>query len=177
MELEKLLVKDKITVLCRAKKMSPKHYIKLYKQQKWTFKKCQANEFSKTTNYRLLACSKRSDSGERCEVKKAMKVEGDWGERCSSSLAFIFSRSFLLRTAPHYLNAWKRLIVFRFVHPCLLLYFLCYLYLFLSCFDRLFLVFAQFGSGFGLNFCNVRDAALLGVVSLDKRLFTLPLGV
>ena len=27
----------------------------------------------------------------------------------SSSLAFIFSRSFLLRTAPHYLNAWNRL--------------------------------------------------------------------
>ena len=102
MELEKLLVKDKITVLCWAKKMSPKHYIKLYKQKTWTLKKCQANEFSKTTNYRLLACSKRSDSGERCEVKNAMKVEGDWGERCSSSLAFIFSRSFLLCTAPHY---------------------------------------------------------------------------
>ena len=33
------------------------------------------------------ACSKRSDSGERCEVKKAM----------------------ILRTAPHYLNAWNRL--------------------------------------------------------------------
>ena len=88
--------------------------------------KCQANEFSKTTNYRLLACSKRSDSGERCEVKKAMKVEGDWGERCSSSLAFIFSRTFLLLRS-HYLNAWKRLIV-MFVHPCLLLYLLCYLY-------------------------------------------------
>ena len=29
----------------------------------------------------------------------------------SSSLAFIFSRSFLLRTAPHYLNAWNRLLV------------------------------------------------------------------
>ena len=27
----------------------------------------------------------------------------------SPSLAFIFSRSFLLRTAPHYLNAWNRL--------------------------------------------------------------------
>ena len=55
----------------------------------------------------VLACSKRSDSGERCEV------EGDWGERSlahlSPSLAFIFSPSFLLRTAPHYLNAWNRL--------------------------------------------------------------------
>ena len=27
----------------------------------------------------------------------------------TSSLAFIFPRSFLLRTAPHYLNAWNRL--------------------------------------------------------------------
>ena len=41
-----------------------------------------------------LACSKRSDSGERCEVKKEI----------------IFSRSFLVRTAPHYLNAWNRLL-------------------------------------------------------------------
>ena len=49
-----------------------------------------------------LACSKRSDSGERCEVKKAMKSRG--------GLVFIFSRSFLLRTAPHYLNAWNRLL-------------------------------------------------------------------
>ena len=40
-----------------------------------------------------LACSKRSDSGERCGVEKAIT----------------FSRSFLLRTAPHYLNAWNRL--------------------------------------------------------------------
>ena len=43
-----------------------------------------------------IACSKRSDSGERCEVKKAMK-----SSHLSSSLAFIFWRSFLLRTAPH----------------------------------------------------------------------------
>ena len=49
----------------------------------------------------FLTCSKRSDSGERCEVKKAMKSRG--------GLAFIFWRSFLLRTAPHYLNAWNRL--------------------------------------------------------------------
>ena len=50
-----------------------------------------------------LACSKRSDSGERCEVKKAMKSRG------GLALAFIFSRFSLLRTAPHYLNAWNRL--------------------------------------------------------------------
>ena len=54
-----------------------------------------------------LACSKRSDIGERCEVKKAMKRRG--GLDLSSPLAFIFSRSFLPRTAPHYLNAWNRL--------------------------------------------------------------------
>ena len=66
----------------------------------------------------IVACSRRSDGGERCEVKEAMesgakerkrwKVEGDWSH-LSPSLAFIFSRSFLLRTAPHYLNAWNRL--------------------------------------------------------------------
>ena len=53
-----------------------------------------------------LACSKRSDSGEQCEVKKAMKSRGGLG---TEVLAFIFSRSFLRRTAPHYLNAWNRL--------------------------------------------------------------------
>ena len=51
-----------------------------------------------------IACSKRSDSGERCEVKIAMKSRGGLGR------AFIFSRSFFLRTAPHYLNAWNRLV-------------------------------------------------------------------
>ena len=29
----------------------------------------------------------------------------------SPSLAFIFLRSFLLRTAPHYLNAWNKLMI------------------------------------------------------------------
>ena len=66
-----------------------------------------------------LACSKRSDSGERCEVKKAMKSRGGLGtevrerslSHLSPSLAFIFSRSFLRRTAPHYLNAWNRLVI------------------------------------------------------------------
>ena len=68
---------------------------------------------------RYLACSKSSDSGERCEVKKAMKSRGGLGREVrepsslshlSPSLAFIFSLSFLLRTAPHYLNAWNRLV-------------------------------------------------------------------
>ena len=45
-----------------------------------------------------LACSKRSDSGERCQVKKAMKSRGGLGREVRE-LAFIFSRSFLLRTA------------------------------------------------------------------------------
>ena len=60
-----------------------------------------------------VACSKRSDSGERCGVKKAMKSRGGLGREVhlSPSLAFIFSRSFLLRTAPHYLNAWNRLVL------------------------------------------------------------------
>ena len=57
----------------------------------------------------FLACSKRSDSGERCRVKKAMKSRG--------GLAFIFSRSFLLRTAPHYLNAWNRLLNSKGPYP------------------------------------------------------------
>ena len=72
-----------------------------------------------TVNCRVLACSKRSDSAERCEVKKAMKSRGGLGREVrslshlSSSLAFIFSRSFLLRTAPHYLNAWNWLVAYR----------------------------------------------------------------
>ena len=137
--------------------------------------KCQANEFSKTTNYRLLACSKRSDSGKRCEVKKAMKVEGDWGERCSSSLAFIFSRTFLLLRSPLSERLEK---ANRHVCPSVPpTVFTVLFVLSLSYFDPLFLVFAQFGSGFGLNFGNVPHAAPLSVVSLDKRLFTLPLGV
>ena len=63
------------------------------------------NILSQTMYGWRLACSKRSDSGERCEVKKAMKSRGG----LSPSLAFIFLRSFLLRTASHYLNAWNRL--------------------------------------------------------------------
>ena len=72
-----------------------------------------------------IVCSKRWDSGERCEVKKAMKSRGGLGrqvrERVPSltspppSLLF-FSRSFLLRTSPHYPNAWNRL--WRAVHEC-----------------------------------------------------------
>ena len=82
-----------------------------------------------TPGWEEIASSKRSDSGERCEVKKAMKTRGrlgrevrsEWAEETienksyrrslshlSSSLAFIFSRS-LLRTTPHYLNACNRL--------------------------------------------------------------------
>ena len=54
----------------------------------------QMDEVEFRQYFRLsLACSKRSGSGERCEIKKA----------------FIFSRSFLLSTAPYNLNAWNRL--------------------------------------------------------------------
>ena len=62
----------------------------------------------------FLACPKRSDSGERCEVKKAMKSRGRPGREVS----YIFSRSFLLRTAPHYLNAWNRLPFFGNPNLC-----------------------------------------------------------
>ena len=105
-----------------------------------------------------------------------MKVEGDWGERCSSSLAFIFSRTFLLLRSPisERLEKANRLQVCPSVPPTV---FTVLFILSLSYFDPLFLVFAQFGSGFGLNFGNVRDTAPLSVVSLDKRLFTLSLGV
>ena len=59
-----------------------------------------------------LACSKRSDSGERCEVKKAMKSRGGLEREVPSlTLSSIFSRSFLLRTALHYLNARNWLFV------------------------------------------------------------------
>ena len=72
--------------------------------------------FSSGSSFFWLACSKRSDSGERCEVKKAIKSRGGLGREVRvpsltsppPSLLF-FSRSFLLRTAPHYLNAWNRL--------------------------------------------------------------------
>ena len=37
-----------------------------------------------------LACSKRSDSGERCEVKIAIKSRGGLGREVSPYLAFIF---------------------------------------------------------------------------------------
>ena len=48
------------------------------------------------------ACSKRSDSGERCEVKKGMKSRGGLGREVplSPSLAFIFSRSFYFAPLP-----------------------------------------------------------------------------
>ena len=53
---------------------------------------------------KLLPCSKRSDCGERCEVKKAMKSRGRLRREVLLP-RFYFSRSFLLRIAPHYLNA------------------------------------------------------------------------
>ena len=62
-----------------------------------------------------IACSRHSDSGKRCEVKKHVKSRGGTGESGEGtsltsppSLVFIFSHFFLIRTAPHYLNAWNR---------------------------------------------------------------------
>ena len=57
---------------------------------------------------KLLPCSKRSDCGERCEVKKEMKSRGRLRREVLLP-RFYFSRSFLLCTAPQYLNAWSRL--------------------------------------------------------------------
>ena len=81
----------------------------------WLKRGVQLNRVLVVTFNSALACSKRSDSGERCAVKKAMKSRGGR----SSSLAFIFSRSFLLRTAPHYLNTWNRLTQHKTSNPIL----------------------------------------------------------
>ena len=50
----------------------------------------------------VLACSRRSDSGERCEAKRSAK-------KPLSSVPLYFSSLSSLRTALHYLNAWNRL--------------------------------------------------------------------
>ena len=55
-----------------------------------------------------LACSKRSDSGERCEVKKALKSRGGLYFLYYLPRYYFFAL-LLLRTSPHYLNAWNRL--------------------------------------------------------------------
>ena len=64
------------------------------------------------------ARSRRSDSGERCEVKKEMKSREGTGKsgavpsHTSPPPSFLFfPRSYLLRTSSHYLNAWNRLLV------------------------------------------------------------------
>ena len=60
----------------------------------------------------MVACSRRSDSGERCEVKGARKNKSEGGERWAAPLSpapLYFSSLSLLRTALHYLNAWNRL--------------------------------------------------------------------
>ena len=57
-----------------------------------------------SSSTQALACSRRSDSGNRYEVTKEMKTRGG-----TLPLPFIFSCSFLLRTTPRYLNAWNRL--------------------------------------------------------------------
>ena len=58
--------------------------------------------------------SKRSDSGERCEVKIAMKGRGGLGRGAGTPLSpsplprfYFFALPF--STAPYYLNAWNRL--------------------------------------------------------------------
>ena len=60
-----------------------------------------------------LACSRRSDSGERCEEKRsAKKYKSEGGGEVRAPLSPVplyFSSLSLLRTALHYLNAWNRL--------------------------------------------------------------------
>ena len=60
-----------------------------------------------------LACSRRSDSGERWEVKKSVKKKSKGGGEVSPSplspVPLYFLSLSLLRTALHYLNAWNRL--------------------------------------------------------------------
>ena len=69
----------------------------------------------------LVARSRRSDSGERCEVKrrKARKNKSVGGGEVPapplSPVPLYFSSLFLLRTALHYLNAWNRLQFWWFV--------------------------------------------------------------
>ena len=53
-----------------------------------------------------VACSRRSDSGERCEVKRSAKKY----KRGRGRVPLYFSSLSLLRTALHYLNAWNRLV-------------------------------------------------------------------
>ena len=71
----------------------------------------------------IIACSKRSDSGEWCGVKKAMKSKGGlWREvhltSPPSSLLFFRSPFYFAPLGgldsgepPHYLNAWNRLLL------------------------------------------------------------------
>ena len=64
-----------------------------------------------------VACSRRSDSGERCEVKKSAEKKGEGeGEVREvpaplSPAPLYFSSLSLLRTAFQYLNAWNRLLL------------------------------------------------------------------
>ena len=64
----------------------------------WFTRYCQFKKTALQKSRPQIACSKRSDSGEQCEVKKVMKSRGG-----------LERNSFLLSSAPHYLNAWNRL--------------------------------------------------------------------
>ena len=61
----------------------------------------------KTLFWEILACSRRSDSGERCEVKRSAKNKSEVGGPLSL-VSLYFSSLSLLRTALHNLNAWNR---------------------------------------------------------------------
>ena len=52
----------------------------------------------------FIACSKRSDSGEQCKVKKAIKSRGGTGERGEGTLVRILNKS-----AFRYTRSWYTL--------------------------------------------------------------------
>ena len=60
--------------------------------------------------YMQLACSRRSDGGERCEVKRSGKNKSEeGGEVREGTPPLLFIANSLLRTVLNYLNAWNRL--------------------------------------------------------------------
>ena len=66
-----------------------------------------------------LACSKRSDSGERCEVKKEMKSRGRLRREVhlSPSLAFIFCAPFYFASFPTIWTPGTGYLSFKCQHP------------------------------------------------------------
>ena len=109
------------------------HVIGRFPHHIWGNRTC--SDWPSWSSHILLACSRRSDSEERCEVKGARKNKAREGERCSPAPLYFSSLS-LLRTALHYLNAWNRLIYYL-LNRIILIY-ICILHIYLRM--RLFIV-------------------------------------